>query len=60
MMSGMTGAERAEVMVRMKFGPASRDETARVWDAASGAAVATMAGHAGTVEDVASRRPGRC
>ena len=42
MMSGMTGAERAEVMVRMKFGPASCDETARLWDVASGAHLATL------------------
>jgi WD40 repeat protein len=57
MMSGMTRAERAEVMLRMKFGPnqgvafspsgallatASSDATARVWDAASGACLATL------------------
>ena len=60
MMSGMTGAERAEVMVRMTFGPnhgiefspdgtrvatASGDQTARVWNVASGAPLVTMAGH---------------
>ena len=57
MMSGMTGAERAEVMVRMKFGPnhgiefspsgallatASYDATVRLWDVASGAHLATL------------------
>jgi WD40 repeat protein len=57
MMSGMTGAERAEVMVRMTFGPnhgiefspdgallatVSSDATARLWDAASGAHLATL------------------
>jgi hypothetical protein len=57
MMSGMTGAERAEVMVRMTFGPnhgiefspsgallatASSDATARLRDAASGAHLATL------------------
>src|SRR5947209_17160968 len=56
MMSDMTGAERAEVMVRMTFGPnhgiefspsgallatASSDATARLWDAASGAGCGT-------------------
>jgi hypothetical protein len=57
MMSGMTGAERAEVMLRMTFGPnhgikfspsgallatVSSDATARLWDAASGAHLATL------------------
>jgi hypothetical protein len=57
MMSGMTGAERAEVMVRTTFGPnhgitfspdgallatAPSDATARLWDVASGAHLATL------------------
>jgi WD40 repeat protein len=32
---------------------ASWDQTARIWDAATGACLATLAGHAGTVEAVA-------
>jgi WD40 repeat protein len=68
MMSGMTGAERAEVMVRMTFGPnhgitfdpsgallgiASTDKTATVWDVTTGVPVATLAGHGSSVTAIA-------
>ena len=68
MMSGMTGAERAEVMVRMTFGPNHRikfspdggsvivtgsyDGTARTWEVTTGRPLVTFAGRG------ASRRTG--
>jgi WD40 repeat protein len=36
-----------------RIATASRDETARIWDAASGAAVTTMTGHFEGAQDVA-------
>src|ERR1700744_6552843 len=67
MMSGMTGTERAEVMVRMTFGPNhgiafSPDGTllavcsahhAEIIDARDGRVLRLIRGHAGTVADVA-------
>ena len=67
MMSGMTGAERAEVMVRMKFGPnhgitfspdgallaVCSAHHVEVIDARSRRVLRLIRGHAGTVADVA-------
>ena len=67
MMSGMTGAERAEVMVRMTFGPnhgitfspdgallaVCSAHHVEVIDARSGRVLRLIRGHAGMVADVA-------
>jgi WD40 repeat protein len=67
MMSGMTGTEQAEVMVRMKFGPnhgitfspdgallaVCSAHHVEVIDARSGRVLRLIRGHAGTVADVA-------
>jgi len=67
MMSGMTGAERAEVMVRMTFGPNHGIEFSpdgallavcsahhvEVIDARSGRVLRLIRGHAGIVADAA-------
>jgi hypothetical protein len=65
MMSGMTGAERAEVMVRMTFGPnhgigfspdgallaVCSGHRVEVIDARGGEVLRLIRGHAGTVAD---------
>ena len=67
MMSGMTGAERAEVMVRMTFGPnhgiafspdgallaVCSAHHVEIIDARDGRVLRLIRGHAGTVADVA-------
>ena len=73
MMAGMTGVERADVMVRMNFGPASgiafspdgallavcSAHHAEIIDARDGRVLRLIRGHAGRVADVAFSPGGR-